>query len=197
MRYDAEHKARTRERVLVEAARSLRIEGPSRLGVAEVMKQAGLTHGGFYSHFRSKDDLIGEAIRVAFGDAKEMFEQACQGRTPRAALAKYIAAYLSMAHRDGPGHGCPLPALATDLPRMGHEARSLYADGVRRLTARLHGLLEAGEIRDAEALAPSVVAELVGALSIARALPDAAEAGQVLRRSRAALIQRLGLEASA
>ena len=193
MRYNAEHKELTRERVLSEAARALRAEGPHKLGVAEVMSRAGLTHGGFYVHFRSKDELVLAAMDFAFTDARRMFEQACEGREPRDALATYIAAYLSMTHRDGADRGCPLPALAADLPRMSDQARQLYAAGVRRLTARLQKLLEACGDVDAEALASSVVAELVGALSIARAVPDVAEAGLLLRRSRAALALRLGL----
>ena len=194
MRYDAKHKERTRERVLSEAARVLRTEGPERLGVAEVMSRVGLTHGGFYAHFRSKDDLVVAAMEFAFSDAQRMLEQALEGRKPQEVLGTFLASYLSLAHRDCPERGCPLAALSADLPRISDQARALYATGARRLTKRLQRLLEACGLGDAELLASSVLAELVGSLSIARAVPDASEAERLLGRSRMALASRLDLE---
>lgn len=196
MRYDADHKQKTRERVLTEAARALRSDGPHRLGVAEVMSRAGLTHGGFYAHFKSKDHLLVAATEAAFEDARTMFEAVTGGLEPRAALAAYIDAYLSMRHLAGRDRGCPLPALAGDLPRMGVEPRRSYAAGVRRLTLRLQGLLEDAGAADAPGTARSVVAELVGALSLARATPDEEDAARMLEASRAALHRRLGLAAN-
>ena len=194
MRYDAGRKQRTRERVLTEAARALRSDGPNKLGVAEVMSRAGLTHGGFYAHFASKEQLLAEATDFAFDAARIMFEAAVEGREPRAALVCYIDRYLSMQHRDSPDLGCPVPALAGDVARMGGEVCSRFAANVHHLTARLQLLLGASGVTDAEALAPSVVAELVGALSLARATPDRKQAARLLAASRAALAKRLDLE---
>ncbi len=182
-------------RVLAEAARTLRVEGPHRLGVADVMSRAGLTHGGFYQHFRSKEDLVAAALNVAFDEARATFDRAVGEREPRAALAAYIDGYLSLAHRDGPDRGCPLPALAADVPRMNEDLRARYTSGVRRLAARLQGLLEAAGVAQAEMQATSVMSELVGAISLARALPNAEEAALLLQRSREALTARLGLKA--
>ena len=196
MRYDAGHKQRTRERVLIEAARALRVEGPNKLGVAEVMSRAGLTHGGFYAHFASKEELLAEATDIAFDDARKMFDAALEGREPRAALAFYIGRYLSMNHRDHPDMGCPVPALAGDLARMEGELCDRFAARIRRSTTRLQLLMEASGLGDAEALAPSVLAELVGALSLARATPDRKDASRILSASKAALTKRLGLEAA-
>lgn len=195
MRYDAEHKERTRERVLTEASRALRAEGPHRLGVAEVMSRAGLTHGGFYAHFRSKDELLAAATDSAFDDARRMFDAALEGREPRTALKAYIDGYLSLIHRNARDRGCPLPSLAGDLARMGDDARASYAAGVRRLTARLVKLMEAAGVTETQTTAPSVVAELVGALALSRATPDEAEAERLLSASRTSLAGRLGLEA--
>lgn len=194
MRYDADHKRRTRERVLDEAGQALRAAGPERLSVAEVMSRAGLTHGGFYAHFASKDALVCEAIDAAFADARAIFERASDARPPREALSRYLAAYLSERHRDAPDRGCPLPALAADLPRMSPQARERFAAGVERLTARVAALLGAAEVPDGEGLASSVVAELVGALSLSRAVGDPARSRVILDRSREALSARLGLE---
>lgn len=194
MRYDAEHKARTRSRVLQEAIRAIRTEGPDRIGVAGVMKRAGLTHGGFYAHFQSKDDLVLAAIEQMFADVQGAFQHYTAGKPPREALRAYIGFYLSRTHRDSRDSGCPLPVLASDLPRLAAPTRARFAEGVTRLTASLARLL--GELgrSDPQALASSVLAELIGALSLARAVDDEAQSDALLSRSRAALYARLGLE---
>lgn len=194
MRYDGEHKARTRARVLEEAGRQIRAEGPAAVGVAGVMARAGLTHGGFYAHFGSRDALVAKAVAETFRDGAALLDRALKGRPPREALARYIDLYLSPRHRDAPEAGCPLPSLAGDLPRLGAEARASFAAGVERLTARVRSLLEAAAVADAEALAPSVLSEMVGAMALARAVPDAQASDAILARSREALRRRLGLE---
>ena len=196
MRYDAEHKERTRERVLAEAARALKVDGPHKLGVAEVMKAAGLTHGGFYVHFPSKDALVSEAIETAFADSRRLYDQAAGDRSPREALAAWINAYVSEGHRDRPERGCVLPALSAELPRMSEDARRRYAEGLRRMTARIQSLLDRAGVSDAEALAPSMVAEMVGAVALARAVPDAAQSASILQSSRSALLERAGVDDS-
>ena len=194
MRYDAEHRDRTRVRVLAEAARALKANGPHKLGVAEVMKAAGLTHGGFYVHFASKDALMAEAIEAAFIDSRDLYDQAAAGRPPREALARIIATYVSEGHRDRPERGCVLPALSAELPRMSEDARTRYADGLRRMTSRVQSLLDGAGVADAAALAPSMVAEMVGAVALARAVPDPVQSSAILHASRAALLRRAGLE---
>jgi TetR/AcrR family transcriptional repressor of nem operon len=197
MRYDAEHKEKTRQRVLKEAAKAIRAEGPHRVGVAGVMAKAGLTHGGFYAHFASKDELIAEAIGKMFEDAGRRFAHESQGRGPAAALAAYIDFYLSAAHRDSPAVGCPLPSLSADLPRMTELARERFGRGVAGLIGKVADKLLAMDRLDADALASSTVAELVGALSLSRAVADPAQSDAILDNSRAALKARLGLEINA
>src|SRR5690349_9108832 len=137
MRYSPEHKQKTRERVLAEAAREIRAQGPHQIGVAAVMARAGLTQGGFYAHFASKDDLIAETIDHMFGEIAARWAHETEGRTAREGLLAYVDFYLSTSHRDARGVGCPLPFLASDLPRLTDEARRRFAAGVERLRQRL------------------------------------------------------------
>jgi TetR/AcrR family transcriptional repressor of nem operon len=196
MRYDAEHKRKTRERVLQEAAKAIRAEGPHQVGVAQVMAKAGLTHGGFYAHFSSKENLIAEAIGQMFIESGEKMEAEYKDRTPAEALVGYINFYLSRSHRDSRSAGCPLPFLAADAPRLAKPARERFAKGVAGLEARLASQLTAlGHAKAAEEAA-SMLAELVGALSLARAEPDPKRSDRILSLSRAALKRRFGLEES-
>src|ERR1700756_4643866 len=98
MRYDSEHKAQTRARVLEEAAATIRAVGPDGIGVAGLMAKVGLTHGGFYAHFKSKDDLVAQAITRMFDDSRALFDTRTAGRMPRDGLAAYFDAYLSEQH---------------------------------------------------------------------------------------------------
>src|SRR5215470_8150773 len=129
MRYDDNHKERTRARVLTEAAAAIRSKGVERVGVAEVMAGAGLTHGGFYAHFESKDDLVTQAITHMFDAAYASFLNHTEGRDPAEALSKDVDAYLATSHRLDRAHGCPIAALSGDLPNMPELARARFADG--------------------------------------------------------------------
>ena len=193
MRYGPEHKQKTRERVLAAAAKAIRAEGPHRVGVAGVMGKAGLTHGGFYAHFASKDALIAAAIDHMFEAARARWERETVGRSPAEGLAAYIDFYLSAAHRDARGSGCPMPALAGDLPRLTGASRAAFGAGTRALIERLAGHLAALGHADAEALASSVLAELVGALSLARGEPDRERSDALLAASRRMVRERAGL----
>jgi TetR/AcrR family transcriptional repressor of nem operon len=193
MRYDAGHKQRTRTKVLKEAARAIRSEGPHRVGVAGIMAKAGLTHGGFYAHFDSKDDLVAATMAQMFDEALATFDRLTLGKAPAVALRAYVDFYLSPRHRDAHDTGCPLPALSADLPRLDQAARTGFAQGIERLTAALAGLIAAFGHDAAADVASSALAEMVGAISLARAIPDAKRSNAVLKRSRDALKHRLGI----
>jgi len=194
MRYDTEHKQKTRAMVLQAAAKSIRADGPDRVAVAGVMAEAGLTHGGFYAHFKSKDELVAAAIGQMFEDARARVEHETAGRGPAEGLVAYIDFYLSKRHRDARGQGCPMAALSSDLPRLAEPARDQFAAGVQGITASLGERLDALGHADAEAEARSVLAELIGALSLARVEPDAKRSEAILAASRSQLKRRLGLE---
>jgi TetR/AcrR family transcriptional repressor of nem operon len=193
MRYSPEHKQQTRERVLTEAARAMRAEGPHQIGVAGVMAGAGLTQGGFYAHFASKDDLVAQTIDHMFGEGLARWIRETEGRSARDGLSAYVDFYLSAGHRDARGAGCPLPFLASDLPRLTEEARRRFAAGVGRLRERLAGQLAELGREDPQADASSMLSELVGALSLARAEPDPATSDAILEHSRTAAKRRFGL----
>lgn len=197
MRYDAEHKRKTRSKVLEVAAQAIRKDGPDRIGVAGVMAEAGLTHGGFYAHFKSKDELVTAAIGQMFEESRARFVHEMEGRSTAEGLSAYIDFYLSARHRDMRGAGCPMAALASDLPRLPDDARALFAEGARRLTDALARKFEAMAYADPQALARSTVSELVGALSLARVETDTQRSDAILADSRRLLKQRLGLEPAA
>ncbi len=194
MRYDAEHKQRTRERVVQEAAKEIRAEGPHRIGVAAVMAKAGLTHGGFYAHFASKDELVLAAMDRMFEEGRARLHNEMRDLPPAEGLTAYIDFYLSPQHRDMRTSGCPMPVLAADLPRLPGPAQRLFGERVAALTARIAEILaQLGHAEPADDAA-SMVSELVGALSLARAEPDPVRSDAILDRSKRLLRRRMGLE---
>jgi len=197
MRYDAEHKQKTRSKVLEVAAKAIRSDGPDRIGVAGVMAEAGLTHGGFYAHFKSKDELVTAAIGQMFEESRARMKHEMDGHPPAEGLANYIDFYLSKRHRDARGAGCPMAALASDLPRLPEQTRELFAEGAQRLVESMTEKLTALGYAHPQALARSTVSELVGALSLARVETDAARSDAILADSRQLLKQRLGLDSDA
>ncbi|HWE73662.1 MAG TPA: TetR/AcrR family transcriptional regulator [Stellaceae bacterium] len=198
MRYADDHKQQTHERLVMEASAMLRAEGPERMSVATLMAKLGLTHGGFYAHFRSKDALIAEAIDATFDQTAERFAKRIEGLPPAEALSLHIDSYLSALHQEGMSDGCPLPAIAADVARLGPLAKARFGAGIERLHARIAALFEAlgDDPAEAKERAVSLYCELAGAVALARAVdPDQARA--IRASSRAALRKRFGLNAAA
>src|SRR5258706_9310826 len=196
MRYDPEHKQKTRERVLKAAARAIRAEGPDKVNVAAVMAQAGLTHGGFYGHFASKDDLTGAAIGQMLEESYERQRKSMGDRPPIEALNTYIDFYLSTEYHEARFAGCPLPFLSADAPRLSPEARACYASGATTLTDRIAEQFTKLGRTDAAADAASMLAEMLGAVSLARAEPSAERSTAILDHSRVSLRRRFDLDAA-
>src|SRR5258708_19818649 len=115
MRKSREEAAATRERIVDAAARKFRKNGIAETGINDLMQTAGLTHGGFYKHFESKDQLVGDAVKRSFEQTLASMESSAEGKTPEAALSTLVTKYLSANHRDCVGESCPLSSLATDL----------------------------------------------------------------------------------
>lgn len=187
------HKERTRARILDEAAKALREHGHEGIGVADVMKRAGLTHGGFYAHFKNRDDLIAATIDRAFEDSRAMISRNTRPGDPRGSLTSLIDDYLSDSHRRRTGTGCPVAALGSEAPRMPQAARALFDQGLQGLRGTFTQALTELGAEDPDALASSAVAEMIGALTLARAVGDDGRAGKLLERSRDQLKRRLGL----
>ncbi|MDB5431548.1 MAG: TetR family transcriptional regulator [Caulobacter sp.] len=193
MRYAPDHKEKTRERVLAVASRALKRDGAGALGVAGVMAEAGLTHGAFYAHFPSREALIAEALDAALAEMKARYFSVIEGKPPARALSDYIDFYVSRRHRDHPGDGCILTALGSDIARLSDPARDAFARGHAQLARALTNLLDASVTDDLETLALSMTAEMVGAVTLARATADPIHSDRLLAASRAALKARAGV----
>ncbi|MBF6184657.1 MULTISPECIES: TetR/AcrR family transcriptional regulator [Nocardia] len=165
-----------RQQVVAAASAQVRAQGAERLTVTDVMAAAGLTHGGFYRHFRNKDDLVAQACAAACAEkVAEMREMLATTTDPATARRDYLRHYLSDRHRDHPDHGCGIAALVTDVVRAPHDSplRRTYLDGLRNM---IDGLAEFGDRPDdPDDRERDVLAELalmVGALVLARATAD-------------------------
>ncbi|BCW91165.1 hypothetical protein sos41_43450 [Alphaproteobacteria bacterium SO-S41] len=194
MRYSETRAAETREKVVKEAAAQIRKHGPDGVSVAKVMAAAGLTHGGFYAHFKSKDDLVVGALQSMFEQSRRRFAVVTDGLTGPAALAAFIDFYVTTTHRDHPERGCAIAVLNGDLARLEGTARDTYDAGFAAMVARIGKLLPAEIAGDREALALSMVSEMVGAVALSRALGDTAASIRLLDATRAAVKARAGLK---
>jgi AcrR family transcriptional regulator len=179
-------KEETHERIVAVAARAIRERGYAGVGVAEVMKEAGLTHGGFYAHFDSRDALLVEAIDRAGQESFEAVLQAAEQRARKgvSAFRALVESYLADSNLASLQRGCPVAALGSDMPRQSAIVREASAHRVRRLIAGVRNALP-----DAPRMAAAAVAgSLVGALQLARALGDNAEGRSVLADARKSLL---------
>lgn len=193
MRYAENHKQETHRRLLRIAARTLREKGPDRLGVAEIMRAAGLTHGGFYAHFHSKDALLAEAMREIFAQMADRSQKLTAGLPPRHALATFIDSYVSPSHRDNPADGCPVAGLNSDLPRQSKKVRDAFDEGVKRMVAAMEDRLANAGLDDARKLAPAIVSAMIGAVGLSRAVSDRNLSDELLAAARSSIKTRLGL----
>ncbi|MNQ28981.1 putative HTH-type transcriptional regulator YxaF [compost metagenome] len=181
------------ERIVDAASRAIRREGYSGVGVAEVMKEAGLTHGGFYAHFPSRDALLAAAMDRAGQDGAARLSQGMARRRAEGAspLRAWVETYLSEAHLAGCEGGCPVSALASEIPRQSPEVREVAATRVQRLLDALGQVLPASAGGHA---AVAVTSTLVGALQLARALGDTPQGRAVLASARQAILDQYDQE---
>ena len=182
MGHSKEDKATSHARIVEVASARMRESGTASPGVAEIMNAAGLTHGGFYKHFGSRDDLVAEAIGKAFADADAAVEEVT--RDVDDPLAAFVDWYASVAHCDDPATGCAVVALGSDIARGDDRVRAAYRRQVERYLDNLEQLLGSGE--DARRKAVVVLSSLVGAVLVARAVDDEALSEEILRDVRAA-----------
>jgi TetR/AcrR family transcriptional repressor of nem operon len=187
MKVSREQAVQNRERVLEVAAQLFREKGFDGIGVADLMKSAGLTHGGFYGQFESKEDLAVQACERALAESSAYWGQLIERKKePYAAM---ISSYLSIAHRDNPGSGCTLAALGAEAQRRGPALRQVFSEGV---TALLDCLLRVVSGRSKAAKrekALATMAMLVGAQVLARSIDDAALSREILDTVKAALLE--------
>jgi TetR/AcrR family transcriptional repressor of nem operon len=179
MGYSRAQKVKTHERIVKLASKRFREEGLAGIGIAELMKEAGLTVGGFYKHFNSRDHLVAEAVNSAFGGWKRRVEAAKSGGPP-VSYVKLIDEYLNEAHRDNPGTGCAFSALAPEIARSDKRTRALTSEQVRNDIQLIATLLPGRDKRRARSRAVLIFSALVGAMSLARAVSDEALSREIL-----------------
>jgi TetR/AcrR family transcriptional regulator, transcriptional repressor for nem operon len=180
MGYSKAQKARTHKRIVAIASKRFREKGLAGFGIADLMKEAGLTVGGFYKHFDSRDDLVAEAVTSAFGDWQRRVEAAAVSGGPSVSLAEIINDYLSDAHRKNPGTGCAFSALAPEIARSDKRTRALTSEQVRNDLQLIVGLLPGEDKRAARSRAILTFSALVGAMALARAVSDEALSREIL-----------------
>jgi TetR/AcrR family transcriptional repressor of nem operon len=187
MRHSKEEKLASHERIVAIAAARIRESGTEQPGVAEIMRAAGLTHGGFYKHFGSREELIVEAVERALTNSESRVPELTAGVEDP--LAAFADAYLSTAHRDDPATGCGVVALGTDMPRVGGQAQEAYRAQVERYLAHLEQLLE-GDEEATRRRATVTLSAMVGAVMLARALGPTERSDEILRDVRSAVRER-------
>lgn len=195
MRYPPAHKHATRRRILEAAGQAFREQGVAETGVDEVMRRAGLTHGGFYAHFRDKTELVAEACTAAFNAAVPNLERIAALPTRGARARMLIDSYLAARHRDNRGSGCLIVAVGADMARLQGAARAGYSRGFTRHLDRLAAALCLS--RDPErnrALVTQLMSALVGALLFARAIDDPVRSDAILHSMRRHLRATFGAE---
>ena len=169
-------------RIVEGASRLMRERGIRETSVADAMQEAGMTHGGFYRHFETKDALVAEALRSAFDEFAIPLELRQQAEPAETVAAEYKSLYLSEPHVQNPGQGCPMPALGSELSRQPEQVRQAFAAGLGRVITAL-AECQAGPPALRRAAAAREVAMLVGAVLLARA-SDPAMAAEVLAACR-------------
>jgi TetR/AcrR family transcriptional repressor of nem operon len=177
--YSKAQKARTHKRIVAIASKRFREKGLAGFGIAELMKEAGLTVGGFYKHFDSRDHLVAEAVDSAFGGWKRRVE-AAKSSGPPVSYEKLIDEYLNETHRDNPGTGCAFSALAPEIARSDKRTRAFTSEQVRNDIQLIAALHPAKDKRTARSRAILTFSALVGAMSLARAVSDEALSREIL-----------------
>jgi TetR/AcrR family transcriptional repressor of nem operon len=189
MRYPPEHKAEIRKKILKDASVRVRGEGLTGAAVAAVMHDTGLTHGGFYKHFASKDDLLTESVREAFRDfIEKLVHVAAQARSGEAwkAIVKF---YLKQEHCDDAEHGCPLTALGPELARVDETMRNQFFADLVNYKDRMVPFMPGRRTNDKERAFFAIFSTMIGAMQIARTLPHREVQERVLASAREFLLR--------
>ena len=191
MGHSRETKAASHDRIVRVAAARFREAGVAGIGVADLMKDAGLTHGGFYRHFASRDALVAEAIEHALHDGGRAVDAVAKN-TRQSPLAALVDAYLSTAHRDALATSCAVTTLAGDVARSTARARTAYTRQVCSYVALLVKLMAGAGQRSRRAKAIAALSTLVGAVALARAVNDDKLSREILKSAAEELKARLG-----
>jgi TetR/AcrR family transcriptional repressor of nem operon len=189
VRYLPEHKLETHRKIVKDASRRVRAEGLSGAAVAAVMKDAGLTHGGFYKHFGSKDDLLLESLREGFREIEETLAHAAEHSQPGEAWRAIVKTYLSLELCEHPERGCPLAALSPDLARADKRMKPQIVAELVNYKSRMLPFMPGQRTADKERAFFVIFSTMIGAVDIARILPDRAIREKVLAGTRDFLLR--------
>jgi TetR/AcrR family transcriptional regulator, transcriptional repressor for nem operon len=184
MRYRPEHKAEIHQKIVKDASRRVRAEGLTGAAVSTVMRDTGLTHGGFYKHFGSKDDLLLESLRDGFREIEDILVHAAEQSRPGEAWKAIVKAYLSLELCEHPERGCPLAALSPELARADKRMKPQIVAELVNYKGRMLPFMPGQRTADKERAFFVIFSTMVGAVEIARILPDRAAQEKVLANAR-------------
>src|ERR1700727_377319 len=189
MRYRPEHKVETHMKIVKDASRRVRAEGITGAAVSAVMRDAGLTHGGFYKHFGSKDDLLLESLREGFREIEDTLAHAAEHSQPGEAWKAIVKTYLSLELCEHPERGCPLAALSPELARADKKMKPQIVAELVNYKSRMLPFMPGQRSRDKERAFFAIFSTMIGAVEIARMLPDRAMREKVLAGTRDFLLR--------
>ncbi|WP_354257445.1 TetR/AcrR family transcriptional regulator [Bradyrhizobium sp. F1.13.3] len=191
MRYVEDHRRQTHSRIVENASYGLRQMGAKGLSVVDLMKLAGLTHGGFYNHFHSRAALVGEAVAFAMDQMTARWKELTHKKANGRRLEALIADYLSPRHRDDPRHGCPLPTLAVDVARSGASEQQALAAKLEEMIHIFVELLPDEPPRQARQIATGAIATMVGSIVLSRAVGAGKLSNRILEAGRKTAVSRI------
>jgi TetR/AcrR family transcriptional repressor of nem operon len=172
MRYPAEHKQRTRERIVKAAARRFRSRGSDGTAIGDLMRDLRLTHGGFYRHFDSKEDLFAQAVEHSLEDIRLRFASVVAKAPAEGKLKAFIDAYLDAEHCDNPAEGCPIAVLTSELARRPRAVRVAYQRALDNHIKLIARFVPGENDGDREEKAMMLLSGMAGTLAAARVMPD-------------------------
>jgi len=190
MRYSKEHKQETHDRIVKRASVRLREKGAHGIGVADLMKEAGLTHGGFYAHFDSREALVIEAFTYASGRSREYWRKMAEQTPEDKRLAFIVDAYLNAAHRDDPGHGCAIASLGADIARESPRTRKAFSTELEHMIDLIADQIQGVPRKAARKQATATLATIVGALVMARIAGSSEFSDEIMAAGREAALGR-------
>src|ERR1700676_2382493 len=190
MRYSREHKLETHARIVRKASVRLREKGAHGIGVADLMKEAGLTHGGLYAHFDSREALVIEAFAYAMDRGREHWRKLAEKVPPNKRFTTIVDSYLTPIHRDDPGHGCAIPTLGAEIARESPKTRKAFAAKLEQMIEMLAAQVPELPRKAARKQAMAAIATMMGTLVLARIAGSGEFSDEILGAGRDAVLGR-------
>ena len=190
MRYSKEHKQETHARIVRKASVRLREKGAHGIGVADLMKEAGLTHGGFYAHFDSREALLIEAFAFAMDRSMEYWRKTTAETSPEKRLAMIVDSYLTASHRDDPGRGCAVPTLGAEIARESPKTRKAFAAKIEQMVDMLAAQIPDVSRKAARKQAMAAIATMMGTVVMSRIAGTGDFSDEILGAGRDAVLGR-------